>query len=217
MNMPNWELIGIRKMDKSEIWDQISPWLHSSWISSIATFALLLLFILFPPIKDYLSIGDDSLFYLPFIGAGAPFKGTPLTFVVFASLFYLVIGVGGSKGSLLTRLGWRSVLSNIFLNLAIAIFLFVTPLLSIIWALAIKDWEIAIGTWSVSEGNHGPWYRGFYHLRKLLYYTFLIPFGSFHFALLSFIIKPKKLSSIVLVGSILLWLSLICTHYWLVD
>jgi hypothetical protein len=203
-------------MTRKEIWVHISPWLVSALISSAATFGLLVLFIVFPGIKEYITVGDDSLYYLPFIGAGASFQGTPLTFSVWTSLFYLVIGVAGSRRSWPTGFGLRVTLSNSFLNLAIAIFFFIIPLLSVIWALAIKDWNIAIGTWSEWEGNHGPWYR-LYHLRRLLGYAFEVPHGSFYFAFLSFIVKRNKLASIVLFGSMVLFFSLIFTHQWLID
>ena len=203
-------------MGKKDIRDCIIPWLISALISSAVTFALLILFILFPGVKEYLTIGDDSFLYLPFIGACAPFEGTPLTFVALASLFYVVIGVAGSRQPLLMGFGWRSILSNIFLNLAIAIFLFIIPLLSVIWALAIKDWNIAIGVWSNWESNHGPWYR-LYHLRRLLSHAFFLPNGSLYFALISLVFKPNILATMVIFGSGILWLVLLFTHSWLID
>ncbi len=203
LNMPNLNRMGMPKKDKSETWNQISPWVHSAWISSITTFALRFVFILFPGIKE-------------FIGACAPFRGAPLTFFVWTCFVYLTIGVAISRWLLFTGFGWRSTLSSIFLNVAVAISLFVIPLPSVISALAIKDWNIAIETWRGWEGNHGPWYR-LYHLRRLVNYAFQVPQGSLYFASLSFIIRCNKLALVVLLGSIVLFFSLIFTHHWLID
>jgi hypothetical protein len=203
---------------KEEIWTHVFPWLASALITSAATFALLILFILFPGIKEYITVGDDSLLYVPILGASAPFKGNPLTFVSWASWIYHGLGLGLSlfKWNLFTRGGWRSFISNIFLSSACAMFLFVIPLLSVVWALAFKDWDLAIGSWSIWEGNHGPWHR-LYHLRRLLGYTFGVPHVSFSLAFLSLIFKPQKLAVMTLLGSMGLWVLLIVTHYWLID
>ena len=209
---------GMSKKDKSEIWGQISPWLHSSWISCIATFVLLLAFLLFPWIKEYATIGDDSLYYLPFIGACSPFEGLPLAFLIWASLIYcgLSLGLTLSKRNGFTQSSWRPVISNIFLFLACAIFFFVVPLLLVIWARAFKDWNIAIDIWSNWTGNHSSWYH-LYHLRRLLIYAFYLIFGSFHFSLLSLVSKPNKIAVILLVSNVLLWFSLVFTRHWLID
>jgi hypothetical protein len=220
LDTPNWNRKGMGKKDKSEDWGQISPWLHSSRISSIATFTLLLVFILFPGIKEYITIGDDSLYYAPLIGLWAPFEGTPLTFLIWASSIYCTLGLGLAlskwNGNDPTLDSWSSVISNIFLFLACAVFFFVIPLLSVIWALAFKDWNIAISVWGDWEGNHGPWFR-LYHLRRLLIYAYYLSFGSFCFSLLSFIPKPNKLAVILLLSNIVLWFLLVFTHYWLID
>lgn len=135
-------------MTREGIRSHVLPWLVSALISSGATFALLILFILFPGIKEYLTIGDDSLYYIPLIGICAPFEGTPLTFLILASLIYCGLGLGFilSKWNPITTRGWRSIISNIFLSSACAIFFFIIPLLLVIWALALKDWNIAIGS-----------------------------------------------------------------------
>lgn len=111
-------------MSKKEIWDQFSPWLYSAFFSSAATFALLILFVLFPGVKEYLTIGDDSLYYIPFIGLCAPSERTPLTFLVWASLIYCGFGLGFtlSKWNPLAPGGWRSVISKIFLSLELVPF-----------------------------------------------------------------------------------------------
>lgn len=217
VNKLNWKSIG---MSKKEMWDLISPWVHSTWISSVATFALLLVFIFFPGIKGYITVGDDSWFYIPFIGACAPFEGTPLTLVIWASFIYCGVGLGlillKRHFLMANGYGWRSVISNFFLPVAIATFFLTIPLFSVIWALAFKDWNIAIGVWSCWGGNHGPWYR-LYHLRRLLSHVFFLPYSSFYFALLSLVFKPNILATMVIFGSGILWLVLLFTHYWLID
>jgi hypothetical protein len=203
---------------KEEIRSHIFPWLVSAFISSAATFALLILFILFPGVREYVTVGDDSLFYMPIFGASAPFRGTPLTFVIWASWIYHGLGLGLSlfKWHPIIGGGWRSTMSNISLSSACTAFFAIIPLLSVIWALAFKDWDIAIGSWSIWEGNHGPWHR-LYHLRRLLDYTLLFPIASSFLGILSMIFEPKKLAVMTLLGNFLLWLLLMITHYWLID
>jgi hypothetical protein len=203
-------------MTKKEIKDHVFPWLISALISSVATFALLLIFIFFPGVKKYLTVGDDTLYYLPFLGASAPLEGTPLTFIVWSSVIYWGVGFARSKWAILISNRWNSALSNILLLLAIGGFFFVIPLLSVIWALAIKDWNIAIGVWSYWGGNHGPW-RHLYHLRKPLNFTFFLPLWTSNIGLFSFIFKPNILALVVISANFFLFFALIGSHHWLVD
>jgi len=102
------------------------------------------------------------------------------------------------------------------LILAIAGLLFVLPLMSAIWSLAVK-WGFSIpSNWGYYEGNHGPW-RHIYDLRKLLLFTIWIPIYSSVFALLSAIIRFNKLAWMILFSCIIVFFALIDTYYWLID
>jgi len=98
---------------------------------------------LFPGINEYITVGDDSWFYTPFIGACAPFEGTPLTLVIWASFIYCGVSLGlillKRHFLMANENGWRSLISNISLTLALAAFFFTIPLVSVIWAWAFKD------------------------------------------------------------------------------
>ena len=188
----------------------------SSIVASLTPLILVNLYVTLP--KLWMSVvGGDCISrgIFPF-GMYQPLSRCSIVIVLFASGIYCLIGCIFSKNSLRWNVDWKDRASQISLVLAIAGLLFILPLMSTIWSLAIK-WGHGISFgWGHYEGNHGPW-RHIYDLRKLLFYTMLTPIFSGIFAFLSTIIKFNKLAWIILFSCIIAFFALIGTHYWLID
>ncbi len=202
-------------MKNNNMWCQASPWLFSALISSLIPFAFLLLLFTFPAIRKYHIFKEEPLFPNLFC-LNRSLSGIYLTIVLFTSFSFWVPGISRAMSSFSLSSGWRPLTSYVLMHLAIGGTLFMAPLLSTLWSLAIDSSNVPLGTWGVYEGNHGPW-RYVCNLRILLHYIILLPLPLLIIGLLSFVFKPTKMAIIVIMSNIIIFFAIIWSHFWLID
>jgi hypothetical protein len=109
-----------------------------------------------------------------------------------------------------------SYAARVLSTLAAGLLGFVLPLLAVIWTLASALGAVPEGPWGVAQGNHGPW-RRILDLRALVDLAISLPCYSLLLGRLSFMIKPSREGGYVMVVSVLVFLALVWSHYWLID
>jgi len=192
-----------------------TPWLFASLVASAVPFVLLLLYLRFPQTRAYLTLGDDE-FYLPGFGGLEPLRGASRTFAWSTAVVFWGIGFILSLRSWPGLSGWRNIISYLLVTLAVAALLFVAPMLSTIWALAIKNGRVPSGPWGGYEGIHGPW-RHVYNLRNLLFQTLFFPVYALSFGILSVEVKSTPVAKFLIAGGLIVLFALFWSHYWLID
>jgi len=197
----------------------ILPWIYAAFIALFLLSIPLLILLIFPETSARIFHGEvgHRVFRIPF-PFGTLNPSTPLTTrtLFFSSVPYWGAGLMLSWSRFRTYSHWRSTCSNISLNLATGGLFFVIPMLATIWFLAIEGGNMPSGPWGICDGNHGAW-RHVYDLRKLLGFTIFIPLCSFVLGLMSFILKTNKFVWVIMAASILSFLLLMYSHYWLID
>jgi len=204
---------------RNEHWNLILPWIYAAFIALFLLSIPLLILLIFPETFARIFHGrvGHRVFQLSFpFGTLNPLSPLTVQTLFYSSVPYWGIGLMLSWSRFRTYSHWRSTCSNISLTLAIAGLFFVIPMLAIIWFLAIEGGNMPSGPWGICEGNHGPW-RHVYDLRKLLGFTIFIPLCSFVLGLMSFILKTNKFVWVIMAASILSFLLLMYSHYWLID
>lgn len=203
----------------NESWQLILPWVYAAFIASLLLSMLLFILWIFPETCARIFHGHvgHRVFQVSFpFGTLNPLSPLTVRTLSYSSVAYWGTGLMLSWSRCRTYSHWRSTCSNISLNLAIAGLFFVIPMLATIWFLAIEGGNMPSDPWGIYEGNHGPW-RHVYDLRKLLGFTILIPLWSFVLGSMSFILKATKVVWVIMAASILSFLLLIYSHYWLID
>ena len=197
----------------------IVPWVFAAGIGLFFLSILLFISWAFPGAHAKIFLCDVSHrmlgTYIPF-GMIDPLSSLTVRTLFLSSATYWVTGLTLSMAAFRSYSDWKSSSSIISLNLATAGLFFVLSMLATLWSLAIMGGAIPPGPWGINEGNHGPW-RHIYDLRKLLIFTVFIPFFSLFCGLVSSIIKPNKGAGIMMIASVLCFLFLIYSHYWLID
>ena len=204
---------------KTQSWRLILPWVYTGFIASFFLFMLLFIFWISPETFTSIFHGDvgHRTFRIPFpFGTLNPLSPLTVRILSCSSITYWGIGLMLSWPRFRSYSDWRSTCSNISLNLAIAGLFFLIPMLVTVWFLAIEGGNIPSGPWGIYEGNHGPW-RHVYDLRKLLSYTIFVPICSFVLGLISLMLRATKLTGVILTASVLSFLLLMYSHYWLID
>jgi len=205
---------------KNQSWRLILPWVYAAFIASFFLFMLLFIFWISP--ETFTSIFKSDVghrtFRIPFpYGILQPLSPLSVRTLSCSSIAYWGIGLMLSWPRFRSYSDWRFTCSNISLNLAIAGLFFLIPMLGTVWFLAIEGGNmLPSGPWGIYEGNHGPW-RHVYDLRKLLSYTIFVPICSFVLGLISLILRATKLTGVILTASVLSFLLLMYSHYWLID
>lgn len=187
--------------------------------SSLIPFLLLLLYQHVPAARDILQIGQDKNTLIPLLGwIGYRLRGQALWFTLATAVTFVGIGsmLCAWGAGLSYNKGIRTFFSEHLFLVAVASMLFVVPLLSVSWAIALGRDAIPLGTWGEYGGNHGAWYR-VYDLRYLLDLTFDMPILGFVSAVVSFFFRFSIRTLLAAAGNISVFFILLGTHYWLVD
>jgi len=68
--------------------------------------------------------------------------------------------------------------------------------------------------WGQYEGNHGPWRH---YARGAVMNAILSPFFAGFFSLLSLAVKPSRSAGVFLGISVVTFVMVVWTHFWLID
>jgi hypothetical protein len=113
-------------------------------------------------------------------------------------------------------LGLRGLVSHALAAASLALLLFLLPLLSVLWTLAITGGHARFGAWGTYTGNHGPW-RHVYNLRRLLGMALQVPIASLALGALSALLSRSRRDLCAAGWGVCAWVGLLWTHYWLID
>lgn len=193
------------------LWILILPWLVAALAGSMVPIVLALVDNLLPtpfwPRMPAYPIG---------FGPAYPLGKKASAFVGLAGLVFWAVGLALSSRGFQVKAGWRQAAYHLLVMMGIAGSLFVIPLLSAIWSLAIPEGYASFPAWGLHEGNHGPW-RHAYDLRKVLSRTLLLPYYACVLGLVGTSLKPSRVPLLVSAGSAVVFLALLGSHYWLID
>lgn len=189
------------------------PWLGAAAAGAMVPVLMLGVYALSPPLRDGLR---DALFFAwPFCDDSL--QGAPVVWVASSGLVFW--GLGGLLAARAFRRAWPvpHPAATLVSSLAVALGLYLVPLLATIWAMATAAGQVAgLDQWIGWAGNHGPW-RHLCQLRYLLSLTFLVPALACVLGVLAFVARPSWAAlSIAGTSAMAFWL-LISTHYWLID
>jgi hypothetical protein len=199
-------------------WTVVCYWALAAVATSLIPFLLLLLDQHVPLVREILRIGEDRHSHIPILGwMGYRLRGQALWVTLATTVSYGGIGLAlcAWGGSLSYSKGWRTLASDYLFLLAVAFMLVVVPLLSVSWSLAWQRGAIP-SVWGEYGGNHGPWYR-VYDLRYLLDLTFDMPLLGLMSGAASVLIRFSIPALVACTANGGMFLSLLYTHYWLVD
>lgn len=190
---------------------QLAPWLLSSAAASVVPFGLLLLHKFVPATRAYLSLGgrrdfEHSLFVFccgTMRGCCSWLQGASLTFLWSTTITYWVLGWILAFPTLRRSFGT----GRISFTLAVALLLFVAPMLSTIWVLALKNGLVHLGPWELHRWRGGPW-RYNCNLRWLARITWFFPLYALVFGLLSNHARPSAPAKLVAAGSVIVFFCL---------
>jgi len=156
--------------------------------------------------------------YLPWTLTDYRLQGAALSFSSATALIYWGVGL-----LLCVRyrrfafsLDVRTAVSNAFFTLSVALVLFVVPMLTGIWVLALKMDAIPDIAWRIVDGNHGPW-RRIPDLRYLLNAVFELPIFGGCAALVAMVFRFRMRAVLAANFSFMMFIGLLFTHYRLVD
>jgi hypothetical protein len=200
-------------------WAVTGYWAVAALTSSIIPFFLLILYQHVPWAREVLETGQDKNVVIPLLGwVGYRCRGQALWFLLATSVTYGGLGIWLCvKGATLSYgKALRIFVSEHFFLLAVALMFVVLPTISVCWAIALDRNAIPIGTWGEYGGNHGRWYR-VYDLRYLLNLTFNMPLLGLMSGAASAFVRLSTSAFLACVANAAVFLSLIYTHYWLVD
>jgi len=200
-------------------WVATYCWSVAALTSSIIPFILLILYQRVPWAREMLDTGQDKNVSIPLLGwIGYRCQGQALWFLLVTLLTYGGIGTWlcMKVGGLSYRGGLRAIVSEHLFLLSVGLMFVVVPILSVCWTTALDRNAIPIGTWGEYVGNHGPWYR-VYDLRYLLDLMFDMPLLGLMSGAASVFVQLSTRAFLACAANGVLFLSLLYTHYWLID
>lgn len=190
---------------------QLLPWAIAALLSSLVPPLLWLATVLIPGAIE--TKVEYSLLPLAFC---KPLRGGPYAVELATAVVFWVVGLTLSAVGFSMLDGPRSLGSHLLLTAAIGGCFFVVPLLSIVWSLAIANGYASLTVLLAHAGNHGP-FRRICHLRQILHDCLLVPWVACGLGRLAFAVKPSREAMLVSIGSFVVFLVLIASHYWLID
>lgn len=191
----------------------INTWAFAALIS-IASQLFMISLITYRNIQPFIFI-PNYLGFFPF-GLNQPLGNLTLILLVNSTLVYFLVGFAKLKDFLLMKIFKDFNVSLLISTVSFAILFYIVPLLSQSWLLAIYGNHVPINAWGIPEGNHGPW-RHIYDIRKLLLWTIQLPILSLTLGLLSLFINKTRIAIASCLFSIIFFLLLLHSHYWLID
>ena len=197
--------------------DMVRPWLISCTLAATIPFIFLFLWQNVPELRSIMALGQKEVHGVPFVG-NVPLQGASRTFTFATALVYWATGLLLSfrHRVFIVKCGARTVIAAMLSALAVALLLFILPLLAAVWALAFKMNAFPQTAWGVFDGNHGPW-RYFYDLRQLLHFSFGLPVHGACAASISCLMRMSVGTLCVVLTNVAAFFALLYTHYWLID
>jgi hypothetical protein len=109
----------------------------------------------------------------------------------------------------------QKFISKGFFYLSGLLLIFSVIAIGLAWFRAFQDGRVP-DVWGTYEGNHGPW-RHYGHGGNLIWSSIKLQIISFFSAIISLLVKSSRRGIWLALISILFFIILMCTHYWLVD
>lgn len=195
----------------------VRPWLMSCTLAVTIPFICLVLWQKVPELRSIMALGQEEVHGAPFVG-NVPLQGASRTFTCATVLGYWATGLLLSfrHRVFIVKRGARTAIAAMLSALAVALLLFILPLLATVWAVALKMNAFPQTAWGVFDGNHGPW-RYFYDLRQLLHFSFGLPVHGACAASISCLMRMSVVTLCVVLTNVAAFFALLYTHYWLID
>ncbi len=200
-----------RRSEANGFWRPLLPWTIAALLASLVPVFLLLVMELTPGAIEI------KVEYSPLPSAFCgPLGSGPHAMVLATAVLFWGVGWTLSATRFPRLDGPRSVASHLLLMTAVGGCFFVVPLLSIVWTLAITNGYASLPVLLTHGGNHGPW-RRMCHLRQLLHATLLVPWVACGLGRLACAVKSSREAIMVSMASLIVFLAMIASHYWLID
>jgi hypothetical protein len=109
------------------------------------------------------------------------------------------------------------------IRLTVSRYLLVIAALLLVWCIValVITWTTAASEGVIpqqwdKEGNHGPWHYDS-SIRGMVMNAIFSPFFAGFFSLLSFAVKPSRIAGVFFGISVVTYVLLSYTHFWLID
>lgn len=193
--------------ERTCLWRQFGPWVLAGVVASCCVILLGLLFS-----RPANPTGTRAIAFL----ALPRFQETTRELAESAALVYWGLGLFWSRSAFLGAGATRPHIARVLGTLGTGVLGYAIPVLAMVWTLVAIKGAIPHGVWGAIEGNHGPW-RRIPDLRWLLYETLLLPAYSIFLGRVSLLVHSSREGWYVIVTSVLVFSTLIGTHYWLIE
>lgn len=201
----------LRRSEAHEFRRQLLPWTIAALLGALVPVLLWLVAVLIP------GTIETQMQYSPLpCTFREPLGGGPRPMVLATAALFWAVGFTLSAIGFPTLDGSRSLASHLLLMAAIGGCLFVVPLLSVVWTLVIANGYASLTVLLTHAGSHGP-LRRVCHLRQIVHDCLLVPWIACGLARLAFRVKPSREAMVVSIGSVVVFLALMASHYWLID
>ena len=186
-------------------------------LATTIPFIFLLVWQNVPGLRNIMALGQKEAYCVPF-GGHVPLRGASKAFTYAAVLSYWAIGLLLSfrHRAFRVKCGLRTAIATTLSALAVALLLFILPLLAAVWALALRMNAFPQTAWGVFDGNHGTW-RHLHDVRQLLHFTFGLPIHGACAASISCLMRMSVATFCMALANAAAFFALLYTHYWLID